>query len=383
MRPSDLPVPGARPRRLRIPAALAALALLAAPARAQTVTPWVPPGDSLRAWALEARARFQSNTGDTVGGENYRAYERVGLMARRLLRSLGPANMLQAPAIGPVLDSLGLETSVTIDPAHPAFALVMVRNPFRWTARAVGFLFWSKGDDFRIQGAEFRGGVDPAMRAWWTGKPDRPYEWAVIERERGGGPVRFTLFRLSPGGGFWNLAQDSDRSSIMGAPGEAVFTDINHDGVPEVVHWTLANTDSLFLPCSDCPRLTTEDTYVERQEGFVLEDSRLLPSGYAAFVLFVRLLLDKDRVAAGRLLRTPGDVTKAVAEGWSVTRKPGAWRIEYAEPGEAWPRWIEARFDGPQGARRYLIRFGERAGRWIIENWVEPKSAAPRPGAGR
>src|SRR5881397_1635731 len=46
------------------------------------------PGDSLAAWATEARSHFHSNAGDSVGGTNYRAYELVGQMSRRLLRSL-------------------------------------------------------------------------------------------------------------------------------------------------------------------------------------------------------------------------------------------------------------------------------------------------------
>jgi hypothetical protein len=98
-----------------------------------------------------------------------------------------------------------------------------------------------------------------------------------------------------------------------------------------------------------------------------------MPSGYATFVLFVRLLLDKNRAAAARLLRDPAKVTDAVALGWSIRRKPGTWKVEYGEEGEPWPRWIEVRFDGPQGVKRYIVHFGEREGHWIIENWIEPK----------
>jgi hypothetical protein len=86
----------------------------------------------------------------------------VGRFARRMLRAMGPRDLLQAHAIVPVLDSLGLDVDVAVDPAQPTFALVMVRNPFRFTAHAIGFLYWTKVEDFRMQGAEFQGGNGPA-----------------------------------------------------------------------------------------------------------------------------------------------------------------------------------------------------------------------------
>jgi len=259
----------------------------------------------------------------------------------------------------------------------------MVRNPYRLSAHAVGFLFWTRGSDVRMQGAEFQGGASPTMRVWWTGRPERPYEWAVLDRERGSGASWFSLFQLGADGAYWNLAQGGERQPILGTPGEATFTDINRDGVPEVVHWALAKTDSLFEPCADCPKLTIENTYVEREEGFVLQDSHLMPTGYAAFVTLVRRLLDRDRAGAARLLASPADVTKAVAQGWSLARKPGTWKVEYGEPGEPWPHWIEVRFAGPQGVKRYIVRFAKREDRWIVESWTEPKPRAASPPSSR
>jgi hypothetical protein len=353
----------------------------AAPAGAQRAGPWDPPArDSLASWAAEARARFQANQGDSVGGANFRAYEQVGHLSRRLLRSLGPRNLAQAHGIRPVLDSLGLDADVATDPAQPAFALVMVRNPYRYSADAVGFLhWWYRDEDLRMQGAVFRGGREPVSRVWWTGHRERPYEWAVVDHERGNGPARFTLFRLNPVGTAWAVAQSDEGETVLGDPGEAVFADLDHDGLPELVHWAIPKTDSLFVPCSGCPRLTIEKTFVERREGFTLHDSRMLPSPYATLVTFVRLLLDNRRPEAEKLVGDPELVTQALAAGWGVSRKPGTWRVEYGEQGERWPRWLEVRFDGPQGVKRYVVHFGQREGRWIIQHWVEPRPVQRKP----
>src|SRR5258706_16168580 len=126
-----------RPRARQLPCLVTSLGLLAAvcilrpPYAAPMIKPWLPPGtDSLTVWAAEARERFQSNAGDTVGGRNYRPYDLVGSMGRRLLASLGRQGVTQAHAIEPVLDSLGLDTEVVTDVQQPAFVLLMVRDPY-------------------------------------------------------------------------------------------------------------------------------------------------------------------------------------------------------------------------------------------------------------
>jgi len=331
--PSRLcPGRGVRARHALLALLLAAWgAASAAPAAAQGAGAGNPPArDSLTSWAADARARFQANVGDSVGGSNFRAYEQAGQMSRRLLRARGPRHLAQAYGIKPVLDSLGLDTDVVIDPAQPTFALVMVRNPFRFSADAIGFLYWwYRNDDLRMQGAVFRGGKEPVCRVWWTGRPDRPYEWAVVDHERGNGPARFTLFRLNPAGTSWVVAQSEEGEPMLGDPGEAVFADLDHDGLPELVQWAIPTTDSLFVPCLDCPRLTIEKTFTERQEGFTLHDSRVLPSPYATLVTYVRLLLDNRRAEAAKLVGDPALVTRSLAEGWGVSRRPGTWRVEY------------------------------------------------------
>ena len=360
--------------------------VLASAARAQTeihvpVTREAPPvarlpePDSVATWVTQAKAGFQSNPGDSAGGENYRPYERVGLIGRRLLRALGRKNLLLAHAIKPALDSLGLVAEVATDPASPTFALLMVRNPNRYTADAVGFLYWYKGDDLRIQGLVFKGGYHARIRVWRTDRTEIPYEWGILDETRAG-TLRFTMLRLSPGGTVWGIQQDEESYPLLGESGEAAWLDLNQDGFPELVSWTRGVTDSLFTECADCPKLLTERTFIEGREGFEMQDERLLPTPYATLVYFVRLLIDGKLAQAEKLVRDPAKVREAVAQGWNQRRVRKPWSVEYGESGETWPRRLALRFEGPQGVKRYGVIFAKREGRWIIDNWFEPGAVA-------
>ena len=359
-------------------AVAAAFVVLAhSPARAAPgIRPWVPPNaDSMRAVASEARVRFRANTGDSVGGANYRGYDLVGSMGRRLLQSLGRDGMIQAHAVEALLDSLGLDTEVALDPTQPHFALLMVRNPFRMTAAAVGFLYWYRDRDLRQQGIVFHGTRRPRMRVWWTARSENPYECGVVsESLADGGRQNLLLLRLNGTATFWMLIQYEGSGPDLGS-GEAQWVEINQSGSPELVVWTRAEADSTFEECASCPHLVHERIYVERDQGYELFDTRLVPSPYAAFTLFIRLLQHQNRGAASRLLDKPSRVADAVAEGWG-RRGRSVWSVEYAEEAQAWPRWFEARFRGPQGIVHYIVRFVFRDGRWLIGDWVIPRPAS-------
>ena len=318
--------------------AAAALTALPGPAGAQVIRPWVPPSaDSLLRWSSEAKVLFRGNNGDSVGGANFAAYERVGLMGRRLVRSLGRSSLLQAFAVATVIDSLGLDVDVQVDPKFPEFVLLMVRNPYRLTARAIGFLYWYRGDDLRMQGSMFFGGHRPAMRVWWTGYADQPYSLGIIDHERSAtGRIRVTLFRMNAAGSAWGLLQTPDEGPDLAGAGEAAWVDINADGRPELVAWVRGENDSLFDACLSCPYIIHEHTYSERRAGLSLHDFRVLPSPYATFSLFIRLLADPARIGG------------AVAAGWGSRGRAGTWKLEYAEE-ERWPRWLAFLHHGPQG----------------------------------
>lgn len=364
-----------------VAACLAGFASSNPPARAhaEVLKPWTPPGaDSLLILAAQSKQGFRRAAGDSVGGGNFAAYELVGRMARRLLGSLGRANVAQAGAVEPVLDSLGLDTDVVIDPQSPNFVLVMVRNPFRLTADAVGFLYWYRGADLRMQGLMFRGSRNPRMRVWWTGQREAPYEWGILDETRGT-PPRFGLglLRLSAEGYFWNLIQYENNGPDLGTPGEAVWADLNRDGVPEVVSWNEVEADSMFALCSGCPKLIEERIFTDRPEGFVPHDSRVLPSPFASFTLFIKLLQDRNRIAAMKLLVHPEKIDEAIALGWGTRRGRGTWTIEYGEPDVPWPQWLAIRFRGAAGDKRLIFHFTLKDGRWVIRDWIPVVSNDP------
>jgi hypothetical protein len=297
-------------------------------------------------------------------------------MGRRLLASLGRSGMTQAHAIKGVLDSLGLDTDVVTDPKQPAFVLLLVRNPYRASAAAVGFLYWYRDRDLRLQGVVFHGSRNPRMRVWWTAKSQWPYAWAILtDNPDDGDRMNLLLLQLNEQATYWVLLQYENAGPDLGGPGEAAWADVNRSGAPELIVWTEARADTTFDQCGECPKLRLERMYVLRSSGYELYDSRLVPSPYATFSLFIRLLQQQNRTAAARLLSDPDRVTDALAAGWAK-RGRALWYVERAEEGESWPRWLAFRFAGPNGPVVYDVHFESVEGRWLIRDWVIPKRAS-------
>ena len=360
-----------------------AAAALAAPRPRAAMKPWIPPfADSLAIWAGEARAKFRTQSGDSVTGRNYPPYDLVGSMGRRLLRALGQPNFPQAHAVETVLDSLGLDTDVVIDPERPEFVLLVARNPFRLTSHAVGYFYWYRGDDLRIQGMDLEGGTSPKMRVWYTGRQDGPYHWGLIDRARGvDGMLGFYLMKLAPNGGAWQLVQYPGAGLDLGT-GEGAWVDVNHDGTPEVMAWTPAIPNPLFAECRNCPRVFAEKIYAQRREGFELNDSRIVPTALSNLGLFFRLLGEGNHAGAGRLLETPAKVEEATRLGWGRQQAAGTWKFEYGED-DPWPRWMVLRFKDGAKEQKYRFEFTMKDGRWIIDSWAAttvPPSSRPMGG---
>ena len=360
--------------------ALSLLVFLPLTAHAEPhVRPWTPTDlDSLTAWSVRARSLFRQNTGDSLGGTNYLAYQYVGKIGRTLLRSLGRGNFSQAMAVEPVIDSLGLDVSMSIDPQMPYFAILMVRNPFRATADVSGYLYWYMGEDLRIQGVRFTSGRGLAMRVWRTGYETKPYRWAVIENAHSSGPLQLTLLRLSQNGYFWMADQYPGRGPDLGGHGDYALSDINDDGIPELITWTAGVQDTLFTVCEGCPKLLTERTWTEREAGFEISESRLVPSPFSTFLLFTRFLREGNRSAAARLLVNPTKVADAVANGWDRGGPKGVYQVVNVEPGETWPHWMVIRRGRGKDAPSWVVHFVVKDGRWIINDWIREKVATPK-----
>lgn len=361
--------------------ALLGLALVAGPAPAQVTKPWTPPGESVLGEVTTARMRFKRQLGDSIGGDNYLPYNDTAQLARKLLRSLGREHALQAPAIEATLDSLGLDTEVTIDPATPGIVMVLVRNPFKVSSDAVGFLMWYLRDDLRMQGVSFPPARDVRLRAWFTGQPAAPYTACVVYSAKGASArPGMKLFRMGADGRYWNLVQFEGQGPEFGPRASLSFADVNRDGRPELLAFHPVDDDSTFALRAGVPPIVNEFLYTERPEGYVLHDARTVPGPVETLRLFAALLHAGERERAARLLLEPRRIDEAIANGWERLKGPGAWTVEYGEPEQAWPEWLEVRTGGADGPKRWIFRFFIQDGRWVIREWrpvVDAKSPAP------
>lgn len=372
------------PRRTGLAPALRALVVLAALAlpgvvRAQGVRPWLPPGqDSIQVMASEARMMFRQSDVDTISERSIVPFERVGQIARRLLRRLGRQNMLAAPSIEGTLDSLGFDTDVVHDTDLPSIVLVLVRNPDRLSMQAVGYLLWFRGPDLRMQGLAFPTAMRPRLESWWSGSAGSPYSAAIVYHERGSsGRLGFKYLKLSPDGFLWDLVQYEGHGPDLGVHGDASFTDMNGDGRPEIVSFSEAPPDSVLTIESPVQPMLREAIYTDRGQGFVVHDARILPGPLSTLRLFLTLLRQGDRTGARRLLENPDFLELAVAAGWASGRGPRTFVVDRQEEGQPWPQWLGARIVGSQGVRRWVFHFALRDGRWLIREWRAEQPPPP------
>jgi hypothetical protein len=360
-------------------AALLLCALLPAASSAQILKAWAPAGDSLSPMASSAKIRFQRQAGDSVGGDNYEAYQVVGELGRKLFASLGKAHLSQARAVQATLDSLGLDVEVATDPATTHIVFMLVRNPFKRTSDAVGYLYWMRGDELHMQGASFPPAHAPALRTWWTGRQDAPYESAVLyQNGREGENLTLDLFRMDSNGYYWSLVQYAGHGPQFGRGAQATFTDVNLDGSPEIVAYQPAEADSYFVLRSGVPPLVQELTFTERPEGFVLHDARAVPGTTETLRLFTGFLVQGDIARARRMLLKPAALDTLLAIGWGKTASPGAFTVEYGEPYQQWPEWLEMRVRQGKAIQRWIVHFWIEDGRWVIRNFIPVQAENPK-----
>ena len=377
-------------RRAASPVLVVALVLLGAgagPAHAQATKPWVPPGDSLLRDVTTARMRFMRQQGDSIGGDNFGPYDEVSRMARKLLQSLGREHFIQAPAIEATLDSLGFDTEVAVDPAFPEIVALLVRNPFRASSEAAGFLYWRVREDLRMQGIGFPSARNLRLRTWYTGRPKAPYEACLTYTNKGPVPRPGIKFlRMGPDGRYWSLVQYEGHGPEFGDRAVLSFADVNLDGQPELLAFNPVDEDSSFVLRAGVPPIVNEFIYTERPEGFVLHDARTVPGPVEALRLFIEHLRSPAPERAKYFMMKPERLNEALANGWGKLRGRDAWTVEYGEQDQAWPEWLAIRTNDPGGAKRWIFHFYIQDGRWVIRDWnpvkekgpaVAPASAAP------
>lgn len=345
--------------------------------------PWSPASaDSVTSLVAEAKVRFRQMTADTLGESEIVPFEKVGQAARRLLRRFGRDQLLLAPSIEASLDSLGLDTDVVQDPHVPNIVLVLVRNPFRRTQQAVGYLLWYRGVDLRMQGVSFPPCIEPQMRSWWTGQPVAPYATAVIYRERReGSPSGFAYLRLAPDGYYWRLVQYQGQGPDLGPLSSAGFVDANRDGLPELVAYSASPPDSVMRVEAPVQPILREVLFTDRGNGFIPHEARYVGGPLQTLRTFVSLLRAGDREGArGLLLRS--DMFELIeAAGWAQTRSAGSFVVDRQEESQPWPEWYGVRVRGVNGVRRWVVHFAFQGGRWLIRDVVAEE--APRPEAPR
>ena len=363
---------------------LLGLAVGARPAHAQIVKPWMPYGDSLRTMATTARMRFKRQQGDSVAGDNYAAFDIVGQAARKLLRSLGRQNLLQATAIEATLDSLGLDVEVVNDPQLPSIVFMLARNPSRVSSDAVGFLYWYRQGDLRMQGVSFPPSRTVRIRSWWSGRPDAPYEVALTYDRLGTAsqPPGFKLFRMNPDGYLWNLIQYEGHSPDFPADARIEFADANRDGQPELLVFSGVDQDSVFTLGTGLHPIQNEFLYTERPEGYVLHNARTIPGPLQALRAWTELLGDRQLERAQRLMLKPERIKEVVANGWVGLVANGSWQVEYGEDA-AWSEWYVVRVHTAATRKQYVFHFYIRDGLWVIRDWIEEQenpALHPLPG---
>ena len=369
-------------RRAPAPVLVAAFALIAAvgagPARAQVTKPWVPAGDSLLRDVTTARMRFMHQQGDSIGGDNFGPYDDVSRIARKLLQSLGREHFVQAPAIEATLDSLGFDTEVTVDPAFPEIVALLVRNPFRVSSDAAGFLYWHVRQDLRMQGIGFPPASGVKLRAWYTGRQNAPYEACLVYTGKGAAQRPGLKFlRMGPDGRYWNLVQYEGKGPEFGERAVLSFADVNLDGQPEILSFNPVDEDSSFVLRSGVPPIVNEFIYTERPEGFVLHDARTVPGPVEALRMFIAHLRSPEPERAKFFMMKPERLKDALANGWGKLRGRGAWTVEYGEQDQAWPEWLAVRTNDPGGAKRWIFHFYIQDGRWVIRDWTPVKEKGP------
>jgi hypothetical protein len=388
---------GDRAFALRLAFACVALAVLAAPGRAQgsRPAPWQPAGfDSTRLWALDARTLLDQTASDSIGPNESRAFGLLDRVMRRSFLGLGARGMRGARGVLTVLDSLKLDVEMAQDPDLPQFCVVTYFNPKFAGYAAWTSLFWWRGDDLMKQSILLTGGRNIQMKVWWTGNELGPYEMALVDYPRKGNAREgaFSMLRLSRAAEFWGAVQYPGKTIDLGGAGLARLVDLDNDGVPELAQWTTSEVDPRFVQDPNLPPVLSERIYRRTDDGFRLLDRRTVPTPFATFVLFLRALEAGQTALARSLVSVPTVYTRAVTLKLGTFHAPGSWRASEPAPGARWAESMRFQYGAPPHLDKGIdVRMKEVEGHWLVDGLTalslgpsasRPASRAAAPGAG-
>jgi hypothetical protein len=351
-------------------------------ARAQTLLPGVRPWrpttiDSTSIWVNEARARLEASTNQMLADEDLRAYSLLNRFAQDYFKRLGPRGMAGAAGLHTALDTLGLRIEMAQDPDLPAFTLVHFLNPVSEGFASLAYLYWFRGTELLSQPINLRNGRRPRLRVFWTGSQSGPYEAGLIHHEGVGihrSPVISTM-RLTPNASAWLPVQMGVDALRPGGVGEAVWVDIDSDGIPEAASWTEADPGPPFHFCEEpgCPRLLAESLFARRSSGdYGLVRRQELASPLQTLVAFIQAVRRKQDAEARALSADVRVIQAARDMGWEELEGEGAVRFVRDRDGKSESVRIRLAYQVPGGELTPTeVYFVNHHGEWLIGEIVK------------
>jgi hypothetical protein len=354
----------------------AVLGMLPGAAAAQKLPgaqPWRPTAaDSTRIWATEAKAVLEASTNQDLGDEDLRAFMLLNQLTLNYFQKLGPRGMGGAAGLHTALDTLGLRIEITQDPDLPAFTLVNYLNPISDKFASLAFLYWFRGDELRSQPLNLGNGRWPQLRVFWIGAPEAPYEAALIHHEGDGerrSPVISTL-RLSPNADVWFPRQMSSQAVRLDGTGDAVWADVNNNGLPEVVSWTESHPGPPFEFCdaANCPHVIVQSVFGRLPNGrFTQIERREMSLPIRSLVRFVQALRHGEAAAARQWADNDQVIRAAGDYGWARIEGENTFKIlrDRGEAGEDQRIRVAYQLPGDEftAAEVYFVN---REGEWLI-----------------
>ena len=189
---------------------------------------------------------------------------------------------------------------------------------------------------------------------------------AVLVRRAAAGPQPIVMtWAQSADGGRWRLIQTLGADSLGGF-GTAEFGAVSDTDAELATR--AYRVPPGFVECMTCPHVYTTALFRWSSQGFERAETKHLPSPYATFAEFVRMLVAGDRVGASELVSDASLVFAAQNLEWHVSKGP--WR---PAPGAEESPLSMTFYRGAKEA--YAVHFRPQGQDWVITGF-EPVTRA-------